>query len=183
MSKIRSLHLADPQYGLDGVASLGIGDRPVDVAEVVEFQEAVEGKLPCPVQLDQFRDKMLRHGIALDDAEGFPSFGERVRPALAGKKRHNAMRIQHLNGEPVHLRAASGLHHVIDATTGDTGDAGGDILTAIVDLVGGAQLQGELEPFGFKVDTDNRAGADDAGRHDRCQAHRPRAEDRDARPL
>ena len=111
-----ALRLADPQHGLDGVAALGVGDGLVDVAEVIELHEAVKGKLPCLVQLDQFGDKMLRHGVALDDAEGFPSFRQRVRAALAGKKRHNAMRIQHVNGELVHLRVAGGFHHVIDAT-------------------------------------------------------------------
>jgi hypothetical protein len=36
------------------------------------------------------------------------------------------------------------------------GDAGGDVLMAIVDRVGGAELQGESEAFGFKVDRDDR---------------------------
>lgn len=161
------LHLADPQNGLYSVAALGIGNGLVDVAEVVEFHKAVKRKLPCPVQFDKFGDKMLRHGIPLDYAEGFPSFWERVRPALAGKKCHNAVGIQNINGELVHLCDSSGFHHVIDAVTGDMGNARGHVLTAIVDCVGGAQLQGEVEPFGYDVDTDDRSGADEACRHDR----------------
>ena len=69
------LRLADPQHGLDGVASPGIGNGLVDVVEVIELDEAVKGKLSCPVQFNQFRNKMLRHGVTLDDAEGPPSFG------------------------------------------------------------------------------------------------------------
>ncbi len=146
---VTTLRLADSQHGLDGVAVLGIGDGLVDLAEVIELHEAVKGKLPCLVQLDQFRDKALRHGVALDYAEGFPPFWQRVCAALAGKERHSAMRIQHINGELVHLRVASGFHHVINATTGDIGDAGGDFIMTIVDCVGGAQLQGEFEPHGL----------------------------------
>jgi hypothetical protein len=36
--KADKLDGADAQYGLDGVPPLGIGDGPVDVAEIVEFQ-------------------------------------------------------------------------------------------------------------------------------------------------
>jgi hypothetical protein len=67
------LRLANVHHGLDGGAILSIGNRPVDVAEFIELHEAVKGKLSCPVQLDQFRYKMLWHGVTLNDAEGFPS--------------------------------------------------------------------------------------------------------------
>ena len=79
-----ALCLADPQHGFDGGAAFGIGNGPVDVAEVIELDKAVKRELPCLVQFDQFRDKMLRHGVTLDDAEGFPSFRQRVRAGLTG---------------------------------------------------------------------------------------------------
>ena len=161
---------------------LGIGNRLVDSAEVIELHEAIKGKLPSLVQFDQLRDKMLRHSVALDYAEGFPSFRQRVRSTLAGKKRHNAMRIQHVNGELVHLGVASGFYHVIDATAGDLGNAGGDVLTATIDRVGGAQLQGEFEPIRSNVDTDDRAGAHDAIRHDSGYADHSRTENGNAYP-
>ena len=42
-------HLVYSQYRLDGVPALGIRDGLIDLGEVIEFHEAVKGKLPCPV--------------------------------------------------------------------------------------------------------------------------------------
>ena len=64
-----NLGLADPQHGFDGMAVLGIGNGLVDVSEVVERDDPVKRKPPCMVQPDQVRDKMLGHGVALDDAK------------------------------------------------------------------------------------------------------------------
>ena len=44
----------------------------------------------------------------------------------------------YLNGKPVHPRVSSRFDHVINATAGDGGDAGRDVLTAIIDRVSGA---------------------------------------------
>ena len=89
----------------------------------------------------------------------FRPSGRVRRAARAGKKRHRALGIQHVDGELVHLRVAGRLHHVIDAAAGDLRHARDDVLTAIVDHVGGPKLQGEFEPPGYDVDADDRAGA------------------------
>jgi hypothetical protein len=62
---------ADPHYRLDGVTAPGISDGLVDVLEIVKPHQTVEGKPPFPVQLDQLGDEILRHGISLDDVQGF----------------------------------------------------------------------------------------------------------------
>ena len=92
------------------------------------------------------------------------------------------MRVQDVNGELVHFRAARGFHHIINATTCYIGDASSDVLTAIVDHVGDTQLQGESETPGFNVDTDDRVGANEASRHDSGYADRSRTKDGDAFP-
>ena len=155
------MRLTDPQHGLDGAATPGMGDGPVDVAEVVELHEAVEGELPCPIQRNQFRDKALRYGVALDYTKGLPSFRESGRAADAREESHSALRIQPSHGQSIHLRIAAGFHYIIDATPGDIRDAGGYVVMATVDCVSGAQLQGELEPHGDNIDADDRACTDD----------------------
>ena len=66
--------IADPQHRLDGEATLGVGNGPVDLAEGIELYQAAKWKLPCPVQVDQFGDESLRHRVSLNDAEGFSPF-------------------------------------------------------------------------------------------------------------
>ena len=56
------------------VLPFGIGDGLVDLAEVVELLETVEGKPSRPVERDQLRDETLRHGVSLDDAEDLSAF-------------------------------------------------------------------------------------------------------------
>ncbi len=133
-------NLADPQYGLDSIPSLRIGDGLIDLAEVIELHEAVVGKLPCPIQPDQLRDKLLRHRVALDYAESFSPFRQGVCTARSGEERDGAMRIQHANGEPRHLPVAGSFHHLTNTTAGEIGDVGGDVMMTIVDHVGGAQF-------------------------------------------
>ena len=72
------LCFADSQYWLDGVTSLGIGNRSIDVSKVIELHEAVKGKFPRLIKFDQFRDELLGHSIALNDAEGFPPSWQRL---------------------------------------------------------------------------------------------------------
>ncbi len=94
--------------------------------------------LPRPIQGDQVKDQLLQHGIALDYAESFPSFRQRVCTTRSGEERHGAMRIQHVNGAPVHLPVAGSFHHVINTTGGDIGDVVGDVVSGIVHHMGGA---------------------------------------------
>jgi len=47
----------------------------------------------------------------------------------------------------------------------------------IVNDVGRAQLQSELEPHRNDIDADDRVGADDSSRHDSRDANRSRTED------
>ena len=178
-----ALHLADSQDGLNRVAALSVGDGPVDLAEVIYLHEAIKGKLSRLVERDQFRDKALRHGAPLDDADDFPPLPQRLCGVRVGYHRHGAIRIEHVNGELVHLWVTGDFQHVIDSAAGDSGDAGGDVITTIVDRVRGAQLQSEFEPHGVYVDAYDRVCADDAGRHDRGQADRSGTEDGYARPL
>ncbi len=93
------------------------------------------------------------------------------------------MRIQHGNGELVHLWVTSGFYHVIHTSTGDIGDAGSDVLTPIVNRAGRAQFQGKFEALGFNVNTDDRVGANEAGCHDGCQADRSGTKDGNACPV
>ncbi|MFA6221269.1 MAG: hypothetical protein WC647_03035 [Desulfomonilaceae bacterium] len=78
------VQLIHSQDRLDRVASLGVGDCFIDLAEVIKLHKAVKGKLPCSVQIDQFRNEALRNGIPLDYAEAFPSVCQRVCTTASG---------------------------------------------------------------------------------------------------
>ncbi len=66
--------IINPKDWFDGDAALRIGNGPVNLAEAVKLYEAVEGKFPSAVQVDQFGDKALWNRITLDDPKSFPSF-------------------------------------------------------------------------------------------------------------
>ena len=180
-SSLKNLRFANPKYRLDRLTALGIGNSPIDVAEVIELDQPVKGKLSCQTKPYQFRDKKLRHGIAFDDAKGFPSFCQ-TRPGLARKEGYNSMGIQHVDSELVHLRNTRGFHYVINTTTGDLRNSDSDVLTAIVDHMGNPQIWGEFETMRFNVDTYDGIGTNDAGSHDGGQADRSCTEDGNACP-
>ena len=170
----------DLQDWFDRVTLPGIGDGLVDIGEWVELHESVEGELSRPVMLDQLGDEALGHGVALDDADGLASAAEGAGFHTTGEEHHAPLGLQGGDGQANQLRVAGRIHHEIDTASGDLDNAGDDLLTVGVDDVGGPQLQGELEAPGDDVHADDRPGADDPRRHDRCQAHSSCTEDGDA---
>jgi hypothetical protein len=63
--------LADQQHGLDGAAAR-VGDGAVDAVDLgktIELHQAVEGEPLRLVELDQFRNELLGHRVAFNDAE------------------------------------------------------------------------------------------------------------------
>jgi hypothetical protein len=79
--------------------------------------------------------RVWRH--PLDHAEFSPPFRQRVRTAGAREECYGVVGFLHINGEPVHLPAVGGFHHVANATTCDTHEVKGDLILTIVDHVGG----------------------------------------------
>lgn len=145
------LGVVNLHHWFDRVAFPGVGDGTIDIGEGVELHEAVKGEPPRPVKIDQLGDESLGHGVALDHADGFASLNKGSGFHVAGEKRHAPLGLQYIDDKTLHLRAAGIFHDIIDAASGNFGDAGGNILTAGVDRVGGPQLQGKLEaPGEFK---------------------------------
>src|SRR5215210_6593801 len=57
---------------LEDLSALGFFTGLVDLVEVVEFHQTVEGEAPLHVQLQKLRDENVRDRIALDDAPDGP---------------------------------------------------------------------------------------------------------------
>jgi|GEM_PF-5607362 len=77
------------QHGFDGIAQFSIGDGLVDLTEIIILNEAVKGKPAGTVKRNQFRNKALRHGVALDNTAGLPTQGIRclkARPYCAEQR-------------------------------------------------------------------------------------------------
>ena len=85
-----SLNLIDSQHGFDGVPSFGVGDSLVDLLEIIEGDQAVEGKLSGLIQGDHFRDKSLGDSIALDNAQDPASLGKRIGASGCGDESNGA---------------------------------------------------------------------------------------------
>ena len=62
----RTLPHLDDRF--DGLAGSGILERLVDVLEVIELHQLVEGEAALAVVLYQLGDEQLGHGVALYDA-------------------------------------------------------------------------------------------------------------------
>ncbi|MDO8721156.1 MAG: hypothetical protein Q7J31_02890 [Syntrophales bacterium] len=77
----------------------------------------------------------------------------------------------------MYFPVAGDFRYVINAATCDIGDARGDVIMVVVDHMGGAQLQGEFYPQGIFIDAYDLVCADDASRHERCQADHSHTED------
>ena len=63
-----------------------VGDGLVDVGEVIEAQQAVEGEAAGAEMLDQLRDEDLRPGIPLDHAADAPAAGHQGRGVDAERR-------------------------------------------------------------------------------------------------
>ena len=57
----------------------------IDLAEIIELHQLIEGKSPLLVQVDEARNEEVRHAVAFDDAENGletmpPASGYRICP-------------------------------------------------------------------------------------------------------
>jgi hypothetical protein len=68
-------------------------------------------------------------------------------------------------GQTVELRIASGLHHIIDASTGNVRKTLGELTATVVDGVGGSQLESQLEAERLDIYGDDGSGPDNPRRH------------------
>ena len=164
--------MADHQHGLDGAATLRVGDGTVDLGEGVKLYQAVEGETPRLVELDQFRNELLGHRVALNDAEDLAVSRQMAWRARSAEQRRFTTWIQQFSRELLHAAIRRALHHTINASARYGPDAPGEISLPIVDGVGRAQFAGEFETAIVEVHRDDRFGFDDARGHHRGQANR-----------
>src|SRR5256885_844855 len=70
--------LLHPHDRLDDLARRRVGESAVDVCQVVEAHELVEGEAPLPMEADERRDRLARHRVPLVDADDANAFDDEV---------------------------------------------------------------------------------------------------------
>ena len=128
--------MADQQHGLDGAAALRVGNGPVDFGKIIELQQTVEGEASILVQFDQFRNELLGHCVALDDAEDLAPSRQPARGARSAEQRRFSAWIQQFCRELLHLVIRRALHNVINAAARYGLNARGEVTSPVVDGVG-----------------------------------------------
>ena len=150
----------------------------VDVGEIVEGDQILERKLAGHHVVDQLRDELLGHAVALDHAAQAAAvldpfhldrnFGAGARAAdqHAGARRHQ--RFERLAQD---FRQRGRLQRIAHAGAGELADFSHHIGAAgMIDGVGRADVARHLEPMIVDIDGDDRIAAGDLGRHQARQS-------------
>src|SRR5712691_2872593 len=150
---------------LDDLARRRVGEGAVDVRQVVEAYELVEWEAPLPVEADERRDRLARHGVALVDADDPNAFDDEVE---------NVERDFGVRARRADDAAGAAWPDAVDSLAQDRHDAGGlecvvgtaaagqsahrldGVALGGVDGVRGTETVGELQACGVDVDGDYR---------------------------
>lgn len=149
-----------PQDRLDHLARLGCGGGLVDLLEVEETHEPVDGETALQEQVDQLGHDDVRHGVALDHAhEGLAALHEGVRRQCddgvrgGGPEDRDLAALAHRSDALLDERGqARGVEREVGAAARDALDLGNRVGLLAVDRVRRAQLAGKLEAARDDVD-------------------------------
>src|SRR5918994_4041383 len=177
-----------PNHGFYRGPLLRILGGPINLFQVVELHQAVEGEATLIVELDQAWDKDVRDCVALDDSAHRPTRDEdivHVQAGLGTERRGTDQPAHADRRQAVHRLAEyrgyrGRLQGIIRAPAGDPTDLLHRIGLGAVYSMRSTQLPRQLQATGLHVDTYDDRTSGDGRRHDGAHADRARSEDRDA---
>src|SRR5690606_34989967 len=167
----------DSQDRLDDLTRLRVGQRLLDVAQLVVADESIEREAALLVEIHQRRDQLAGAAASAQHTnDALAPKGAQVVERETGVRRRAAdehERAQHTDGlgdlldDRDHTRA---VDRVVHRRAGYAPHAFDDVGRARVDHVVGAQLLRDLEAAVVQVRCNDPGNTRVAGGHDRCEA-------------
>ena len=164
--------------GLMVLPALEFSCGAVDLGKRIKRNHLLDRETAGHDVVDEQRDELLRHAIALDNAAHGPAVLQERRLkrnfgafARAAEQDAGAGRDQAINRFAEHSGKCGGLKRIAGAKARDLPDFRHDIAAvAVIDRVGGANIARQREPVLMHVDSDDRIAAGNLCRHQAREA-------------